>query len=52
MTTPSSMEEKIVRIDGSFDRIERRLQILEYWQMAHMGAIAASILTTVLTRLF
>ena len=76
MTTPSSMEERIARLEGSFEQIERRLSTLEqdlrtgfdridsritrleqridrlvYWQLGLLGAIAASILATVLTRL-
>jgi chromosome segregation ATPase len=29
MTTPSSIEERIARLEGSFDQIERRLGTLE-----------------------
>ena len=100
MTTPSSIEERIARLEGSFEQIERRLGTLEqdlrgfraetnarfdrleeridgigqhidgigqtlgqridrdgqridrlmFWQLGLMGAIAASILATVLTR--
>jgi chromosome segregation ATPase len=105
MTTPSSIEERIARLEGSFEQIDRRLTTLEqdlrefrsetsarfdrleerfdgieqrlgqrldgieprigqridgieqridrlmFWQLGLMGAIAASILATVLTRL-
>ena len=76
MTTPSSIEEGIARLEGSFEQIERRLGTLEqafrslreemtarfdrvdsridrliYWQLGLMGAIAASIIATMLTRL-
>ena len=83
MTTPSSIEERIARLEGSFEQIERRLGTLEqdlrrfraetgarfdrleqrmdrleqrfdrlmFWQLGLLGAIAASILATVLTRL-
>ncbi len=83
MTTPSSIEERIARLEGSFEQIERRLGTLEqdlrgfrtetaarfdrleqridrleqrfdrlmFWQLGLMGAVAASILATVLTRL-
>ena len=76
MTTPSSIEERIARLEGSFEQIERRLGTLEqdlrafraetnarfdrleqridrlvYWQLGLLGAIAASILATVLARL-
>jgi hypothetical protein len=88
-TPPSSMEERMARLEGSYEQIDRRLGTLEqdlrglradlnawvdrvdnridqvnnridqvgsridrlfYWQLGLMGAIAASILTTVLTR--
>jgi tetrahydromethanopterin S-methyltransferase subunit G len=94
MTTSSSIEERIARLEGSFEQIERRLGTLEqdlrslrveliarfdrlesrldqlggrvedvdarsntridrlmYWQLGLLGAIAASIVVTVLTRL-
>lgn len=76
MATPSSIEERIARPEGSFEQIERRLRTLEqdvrapradpsamgsgliakfdrlfYWQLGLIGAIAASILATVLSRL-
>ena len=76
MTTPSSIEERIARLEGSFEQIERRLGTLEqdlrslraemnarfdrletridrlmYWQLGLLGAIAVSIVATVLTRL-
>lgn len=76
MTTPSSIEERIAHLEGSFEQIERRLGTLEqdlrgfraetnarfdrleqridrlvYWQLGLLGAIAASILATVLTQL-
>ena len=96
MTTPSSIEERIARLEGSFEQIERRLGILEqdvrslraemlvrfdrldtrfdrldsridrqdthfdrldtridrlvYWQLGLLGAVAASIVATLLTR--
>ncbi|PKB81506.1 MAG: hypothetical protein BZY88_06190 [SAR202 cluster bacterium Io17-Chloro-G9] len=76
MTTPSSIEQRIAHLEGSFGQIDRRLTTLEqdvrslreemharldrlegridrliYWQLALMGAISASILATVLSRL-
>ena len=36
---------------AGFDRLHDRLDRLIYWQLGLMGAIAASILATVLTRL-
>ena len=76
MATPSSIEERIARLEGSFEQIERRLGTLDqdvlalradlnamssglnaridrlfYWQLGLMGAIGASILATVLSRL-
>ena len=72
MATPSSIEERIARLEGSFEQIERRLGTLEqdvralrvemmalnaridrlfYWQLGLLGAIGASILATVLSRL-
>ncbi len=42
------------RIDGDgqrIDRLEQRIDRLMFWQLGLMGAIAASILATVLTRL-
>lgn len=76
MATPSSIEERIARLEGSFEQIERRLGTLEqdvralradpsamgsgliakfdrliHWQLGLMGAIGASILATVLSRL-
>ncbi len=90
MATPSSIEERIARLEGSFEQIERRLGTLEqdvrvpradlgtwidrsdnrfslaeagldrientfdrlfYWQWGLLGAIGASILATVLSRL-
>ena len=103
MTTPSSIEERIAHLEGSFEQIERRLGILEqdvrslraemivrfdrldarfdrldsridrqdthfgrldsridrldtridrlvYWQLGLLGAVAASIVATLLTR--
>jgi hypothetical protein len=58
------MEVWIARLEGSVEHIERRLSTLEqdlrtlsakvdrllYWQLGLLGAIAASILATVLTR--
>ena len=76
MTTPSSIEQRIARLEGSFEQIERRLGTLEqdllslraemisrfdradarmdmlvYWTMGLMGAVIASVLASVLTRL-
>ncbi len=76
MATPSSIGERIARLEGSFEKIERCLGTLEqdvralrtelhamgsglnaridrmfYWQLGLMGAIGASILATVLSRL-
>jgi len=76
VTTPSSIEQRIARLEGSFEQIERRLGTLEqdllslraemisrfdradarmdmlvYWTMGLMGAVIASVLASVLTRL-
>ena len=90
MTTPSSTEERIARLEGSFEQIERRMGTLEQdlrhfrpyiaarfdkvegraerpdsrfeqvdtgidrllrWQPRLLGAIAASIVATLLTRI-
>jgi chromosome segregation ATPase len=76
MTTSSSIEQRIARLEGSFEQIERRLGTLEqdlrslraeinarfdrlesridrllHLQPVLLGAIAASIVATVLTRL-
>jgi hypothetical protein len=90
MTTPSSIEERLAGLEGSYEQIDRRLGTLEqdvrglrsdistlatefkgrmdqvngrmdqmngrmgrllYWQLGLLGAIAASIVVTVLTRL-
>lgn len=76
MATPSSIEERIARLEGSFEQIERRLGTLVqdvralradpsamgsglnaridgliHWQLGLMGAMGASILATVLSRL-
>jgi hypothetical protein len=79
MATPSSIEVRIAKLEGSFEQIDGRLGTLEqdlrsfrsevntrmdgfrsevntrmdrlmYWQLGLLGAIAGSILTTVLTR--
>jgi hypothetical protein len=76
MTTPSSIEERIARLEGSCEQVERLLGMLEqglrslraemnarfdwlesridrlmYWQLGLLGAIAASVVALVLTRL-
>ncbi len=37
-------------INARFDRLETRIGRLMYWQLGLLGAIAASIVVTVLTR--
>lgn len=76
MVIPSSIEQRIAHLEGSFGQIEKRMTTMEqylrslreemhlrldrlegridrliYWQLALMGAISASILATVLSRL-
>ena len=71
----ANIEERIARLEGSFEQIERRLGTVEqdlrslraemtarfdrldsrvdrliYWQLGLMGAIAASIVATLLTQ--
>lgn len=58
MTTPSSLEGRILRLEGLVEQIARleqrlksRIDRLLYWQLGLMASIAASVLATVLTRL-
>jgi hypothetical protein len=45
------MNTSIGQMDTRIDRVDSRIDRLHYWQLGLMGAIAASILTTILTRL-
>jgi hypothetical protein len=45
------IESQIELVNTRIDRVESRIDRLLYWQLGLMGAIAASILTTILTRL-
>ena len=38
-------------MNARFDRVDSRIDRLVYWQLGLMGAIAASIIATVLSRL-
>lgn len=45
------LDGRIDRLEGRIDRLDARMDRLMYWQLGLMGAIAVSILATVLTRL-
>jgi len=44
------IDTRIDQMNTRIDRVESRIDRLFYWQLGLMGAIAASILTTILTR--
>ncbi|MFQ6031249.1 MAG: hypothetical protein ACE5Q6_27625 [Dehalococcoidia bacterium] len=44
------LNARMDRLEGRIDRLEDQIHHLVYWQLGLLGAIAASILATVLTR--
>lgn len=50
-TKIDQVNSRIDEVNNRIDRVESRIDRLFYWQLGLMGAIAASILTTILTRL-
>ena len=50
-TLDKDLRTSFDRVNSRIDRLEQRIDRLVYWQLGLLGAIAASILATVLTRL-